>query len=129
MKNSKALKGILFLCAFILILPGAIALFSPEKFTARNGIDITGNLSLFNDYRGLGGILLGNGIIILLGVMYHRMAFTSNVVAVVIYLSFGLGRIFSIGMDGMPAKGLMVASIVEIALGLLAVFALIKFRE
>ena len=68
MQNSKVLKVILFICGALILLPGLIALFNPVGFTARNGVDIIGNISMLNDYRGMGGMLLGSGIIILLGV-------------------------------------------------------------
>lgn len=129
MQNSKALKAILFLCGLIFLIAGSVAMFNPVGFTARNGIDIFGNLSLFNDYRSMGGLILGPGIIILLGVLYHRMAFTSTVVAAVVYSTFSLGRNLSILLDGMPAEGLVRATVVESLLALLAIFALVRFRE
>lgn len=129
MQNSKVLKVILFICGALILLPGLIALFNPVGFTARNGVDIVGNISMLNDYRGMGGMLLGSGIIILLGILHHRMAFTSTVVAIVMFLSLALGRFVSIVMDGMPADGLFKATVVEAILGFVAIFALVKFKE
>ena len=129
MQNSKVLKVILFICGALILLPGLIALFNPVGFTARNGVDIIGNISMLNDYRGMGGMLLGSGIIILLGVLHHRMAFTSTVVAIVMFLTLALGRFVSIVLDGMPADGLFKATVVEAILGFVAIFAMIKFRE
>lgn len=129
MQNSKVLKAILIICGVIFILAGSVALFSPVGFTERNGIDIAGNLSLFSDYRAMGGLILGPGIIILLGAIHHRMAFTSTVVAAVVYMTFSLGRILSILLDGLPAEGLIRATVLETVLGLLAVFALVKYRD
>ena len=129
MQNSKVLKVILFICGALILIPGLIALFNPVGFTARNGVDIIGNISMLNDYRGMGGMLLGSGIIILLGVLHHRMAFTSTVVAIVMFLTLALGRFVSIILDGMPADGLFKATVVEAILGFVAIFAMIKFRE
>ena len=129
MKNSKVLKVILFLCGLAFIIAGCVALFNPVGFTARNGIDIVDNFSLLNDYRSMGGLLLGSGIIIMLGVIHARMTFTSTVVAAVVYTVFALGRVVSIVLDGIPAEGLVKATVVESILGLLAIFALVKFRE
>ena len=67
--------------------------------------------------------------IILLGVLHHRMAFTSTVVAIVMFLTLALGRFVSIILDGMPADGLFKATVVEAILGFVAIFAMIKFRE
>lgn len=129
MQNSKILKGILFICGLIFIIAGSVALFAPVGFTARNGINITGNLSLFNDYRGMGGLLFGAGIIIMLGVIHARMAFTSTVVAAVVYMTFSLSRILSVLLDGVPADGLVKATVAETILGLLGVFALVRYRD
>ena len=129
MQNSKVLKVILFLCGILILIAGAMALFSPTGFTARNGEDITGHISLLNDYRGLGGMIVASGIIMLLGIIYSRMAFTSTVVAIAMHLSLSLGRVVSIFLDGMPADGLVKATVVETILGLLAIYALVKYRE
>ena len=129
MKNSNILKAILFLCGLLIIVPGVMAIFSTDYFAGRNGIDIAGNISLYNDYKAMGGIMIGAGIVMWLGIIHPRMAFTSTVVAMVTHLSIALGRYISIAMDGMPADGLFKASIAETVLGLLAVFALVKYRE
>lgn len=129
MKHSLPLKLILGLCALLIALPGAFALFSPEGFTARNGADISGVASLLNDYRSLGGMMLATGIILILGIIHKRMAFTATVVAVGMYLAMTIGRVVSIGVDGLPAKGLIAATVVEGILALLAIFALVKYRE
>ena len=52
MKNSLTVKIILGLCGLLIVIPGLFALFSPEGFTARNGADISNQISLLNDYRG-----------------------------------------------------------------------------
>ena len=91
MKNSVALKVILGLCGTLILIPGLMALFSPTGFTARNGEDIAGHISLLNDYRGLGGMMLASGAIMILGIIHSRIAFTSTVVAIGMHLSLSLG--------------------------------------
>ena len=88
-----------------------------------------GNISLLNDYRGMGGLMFGSGLIIFSGVFIPRMAFTSSVVAAVVYLTFSLGRVLSIVSDGLPFEGLIKATVVELILGLLGLFLLVKYRE
>lgn len=129
MQNSKALKVILALCGLPLLAAGGLALFNTEYFAGRNGTEIAGDLSLYNDYMATGALFIGAAIIMLLGIIHHRMAFTSVVVAMVAHLSIALGRWMSIGMHGMPADNLFKASILETILGLIALFALIKFRD
>jgi len=129
MKNSKVLKTILFLSGLLLIAVGTAILLTPVAFTARNGIDLGGNISLLNDIRGNGGVLLGSGVLIMLGAFIHKLSFTSIMVSIVVYLSFGMARVLSIILDGMPADGLVKATSVEIIFGLVCVFAFLKYRE
>ena len=129
MQQSKVLKVILFIAGAMILLAGAFTLFNPEGFTARNGIDLGGQISLLNDIRGMGGLMVGSGIIILLGIIHRRMTFTSSVVTAGIFLTFALARLLSIGLDGVPADGLVKATIVELVVGIAALVALIKYRE
>ena len=129
MKNSIVLKGILLIAGLMILAAGAFTLFDPVGFTARNGIDLGDQTSLFNDIRGMGGLMVGSGLIILMGIIHAGMRFTSAVVATVIFLTFALARIFSIVVDGTPADGLVKATIVELVVGLVAAFGLWKYRE
>ena len=114
MQNSNVLKLILFFCGIAILVAGAIALFNTDYFTARNGIDIAGNLSLYNDYKATGGLFMGVGMLILIGIIHSKMAFTSTVVAMIAHLSIGIGRTISIINHGMPADALFKATVVEI---------------
>lgn len=129
MKNSKVVKGILLVFGSMFLIAGAFALFSPMAFTARNGIDISGNISLFNDYRSMGGLLLGSALVILMGAFNQRMAYTSVVVTSVVGTTFSLARVLSIIMDGMPTETLVKATVVEVVLAALAIFAWLRYRE
>ena len=129
MKHSKILKTILFISGLLLITVGTATLLSPVAFTARNEIDIVGNISLLNEIRGNGGVLLLNGVLILLGAFIHRLSFTSTVVSFVLYLSYGSARVLSLLLDGMPADGLIKATVIEIVFGLVSLFAFLKYRD
>ncbi len=129
MKNSIVLKIILGIGSAMFLLAGSFSAFNPLQYVARNGIDIAGQLTLLNDYRGSGAVLIGAGIIMFLGIIHERMRFTSIVVMSVLYTTFALGRIISIIVDGIPMEGLVKATVVELIIGLVAIFALIKFKE
>lgn len=129
MQQSSILKAILGLAALLLLIAGAFSLFNPIGFTARNGVDIAGEISALNDYRAAGGVMLGSAIVILLGIIHSRMTFTSTVVAIMAHLAIAAGRLLSFIADGTPAKGLVAAMIVEFVVAGLAIFALVKFRE
>jgi len=129
MKNSKVLKTILFISGLILTGIGGAVLFMPVAFFATNGINIENNINLLSEIRSPGGALFASGILIMLGAFMAKLTFTSSVISILMYLSYGISRILSIAIDGMPTEGLVKATAVEIIIGLVSVFAILKYRE
>ncbi len=129
MKNSKVLKTILFISGLMLIGFGGAILFMPVAMAAISGIELGGNISLLNETRAPGGALLASGILVMSGAFVAKLTFTSVVVSTLVYLSYGLSRILSMAIDGMPAEGLVQVAVLEIVVGLVCVFALVKYRE
>lgn len=129
MKNSKMLKIILFISGLIAASIGGAVLAVPAAFYASNGIDIGGNVSLLNEIRASGGVLLAAGILILSGAFVASLTFTAVVVASLLYLSYGLSRILSFTIDGMPSEGLVQAAALEIVIGVVCVYVLARYRD
>ena len=127
MKNSKVLKIILLLSGLIAVGVGGIILTMPVAFYSSSGINIEGNISLLNEIRASGGVLLVCGILISLGAFVTKLTFTSTIISTLLYLSYGLSRLLSIVFDGMPVEALVQAAILEIVIGLICVFALVKY--
>jgi len=50
-------------------------------------------------------------------------------IATLMFLSFGIARIFSMAIDGMPADVIVAAIVLEMIIGLAGVFALLKYQE
>ena len=98
-------------------------------FHATTGIELGIDVSLLNEIRASGGALLASGILIMLGAFVAKLTFTSTVVSTLVYFSYGLSRILSMVIDGMPAEELVLAAVLEIAIGLACVFSLVKYRE
>ncbi len=101
----------------------------PVAMAAINGIELGGNVSLLNETRAPGGAILASGILVMLGAFVAKLTFTSALVSTLVYLSYGLSRILSMAIDGMPAEGLVQVAVLEIVTGLVCVFALVKYRE
>ena len=129
MKNSNVIKTVLIFSGLISSGIGGAILFNPVAFYATYGIELAGNISLFNEIRAPGGALMASGILIMLGAFVDKLTFTAVVVSTLLYLSYGLSRILSIAIDGMPAEGLVQAAALEIVIGLVCVFVLVKYRE
>jgi len=129
MKNSKVLKTILFVSGLIATVTGGAILFMPVAFFATNGIELGSSISLLSETRAPGGALLASGILIMSGAFVANLTFTSAVVSVLVFLSYGVSRILSMVIDGVPAEGLVQAAGLEIVIGLACVFVLIKYRD
>ena len=116
----------------LLLLSGLVAsgiagmiLFAPQAFYAGYGIDIAGNTDLTNELKAPAGALLVAGLLMVAGAFRTRLTFVSLATATVIYLSYGLSRVLSIGIDGMPHSSLVAAAIFEISIGALCLLALL----
>lgn len=128
MKISKTHKVILLISGLIGVGIGSMILLSPVAFYAASGIELSGNISLLSDIRAAGGVLLVAGIFIISGAFIPKLTYTATVIAALIYLSYGASRILAISLDGLPAQELLIATVLEITMGLLCVFALTKYR-
>jgi hypothetical protein len=129
MQPTLTLKTILFLSGFIGVVVGAAILFYPVPFYATSRIELGGNISLLNEIRASGGSLLATGILVMLGVFVEKLTYTALVVSTLTYLSYGLSRLLSMTVDGLPTKDLIVVAGLEIVIGLIGVFAWVKYRK
>ena len=127
MKNSKVLKVILFISGLIAIGVGGTILTMPVAFYSASGINIEGSVSLLNEIRASGGALFVVGILVMSGVFVANLRFTATVISMLLYLSYGLSRILSMTIDGIPVDALMQAVVLEIIIGVVCAFAFIKY--
>jgi len=128
MKHTFILKNTLFIAGIIAFGIGVAELFFPIRFHAGSGIALGDNVNLLNEMRAPGGTMLVMGIIILLGAFSSAFRVSSAVLATVLYLAYGLSRLYSIAVDGMPDTLLVQATALEIAIGLICALALAKAR-
>jgi hypothetical protein len=127
-KSSKVVKSILLISGLIGSGIGASILFTPVAFYATYGIAMGDNFGLLNEIRASGGALLASGLLIMSGAFVDKLAFTAIVVSTLLYLSYGLSRVMSIAIDGVPAEGFVESAALEIVIGLACIFALVKYR-
>jgi len=100
-------------------------LFAPDTFYASYEIDLAGNTNLTNELKAPAGALFVAGLLMLLGVFRARLTFVSLVAATTIYLTYGLSRLLSIAIDGIPHSSLVGAAIFEMAIGVACLLALL----
>ena len=129
MKNSKVLMGILILLGVSLTIMGSWRMIDPIGFYLYSGLVLSENAGLLNEARGTGGAIIGFGLLILWGAFKKKLTYTSTIVAIVLFLGFGIARVISVVLDGNPGEALYKGIIGEFVMGSIALFALIKYRE
>jgi hypothetical protein len=129
MEKSKSVKALLIVAGVCGIAIGGALLFQPVAFEASAGIHLEGDVNMLSEVRAPGGALLAGGVIILSGVFFPAVTYTSVVLATLFFLSYGLSRILSMIIDGVPATSLIMATVAEVIIGILGIAILIKFRK
>ena len=130
MEKSKLVKALLVVAGMSGIVIGAALLFNPVAFEASAGISLgKENINMLSEVRAPGGALLAAGVLILLGAFISKLTHTSVVLTSLFYLSYGFSRILSMIVDGVPATSLVMATVVEIIIGLFSIYILLNFRK
>jgi Domain of unknown function (DUF4345) len=91
--------------------------------------ELSDDAGLLSELRGAGGIIMVSGFIVGLGVFLHVWSRTAVVLAAMVFLPFGLGRLVGLALDGSPGAGVIQRITIELVLGVLALFAFFKYRN
>ena len=122
----KPVAVFLFIAGTILLGIGAAILLAPEAFHRANGIVLAGNASLMSEVRAPGGLLLACGLVILAGSFLFTLRHQSVALATLVYGTYGLSRMLSMSLDGMPSKGIVGATALELAIAAIGVLILTR---
>lgn len=112
----------------ILLLVGAATLLQPHAFFATEGIVLGNDPGLLSEIRAPGGLLIGCAVLILLGAFQQVITQTPLMLAALVYGSFGLSRLLSTVLDGVPSSSLMGATAVELVIGGLCAISLMRLK-
>jgi hypothetical protein len=96
---------------------GGYLLIAPVAFRASYGIVTGSDPNELSETRAPGGVLLAFGIAILFAVAARRMMRAAAGASAILYLSWGLSRVLSAALDGVPSASLVVVGGVELAIG------------
>ena len=121
-------RGLLLASGLIAVGIAMAIIVSPDAFYAAYGIEVGADASLLNELKAPSVLLLVAGIVMLFGVRRAEFATTSLATAAVVYLSFGLSRLLSTAMHGIPEAGLVNAAILELAIGGICLIDLLRLR-
>ena len=129
MHESKTLKASLSLSGIIFAAVGATLLLAPAVMHGSNGVVLGSDPSLLSEIRAPGGALLALGALVLAGAFSLRLTYPATVIAATVYLAYGFSRILSMALDGLPAPGLILVAVLEIALGVVNGVLLMRLRQ
>lgn len=126
MNGIRVLKANLLVSGTILLTVGCALLVAPAVMHAANGVDLGRDPSLLSEVRAPGGALVALGALVLAGVFLRRLRYAATMIAATVYVAYGLSRLLSMAIDGIPASGIVVATGLEIALGAVNVVLLAR---
>jgi len=124
MEFSKTIKALQIIAGVVGIIIGTGMAFIPIAFQSSAGIVLGDDLSLLSETRAPGSVLLIGGIVILLSVFKREWRRIGLVLTALLYLGYGFGRTISLAFDGIPHQSLLIALILELVLGGLALLVL-----
>ncbi len=117
---------LLFICGAILLTIGLSITLSPESFYAETMLsdpaaigeaNLFHNTSLINELRAPAGMLLASGVFVVLACVRKPLRPYAWLLSAMIYLPYGLARVYGFLIDGLPHQSLVYAAALEILLG------------
>jgi hypothetical protein len=129
MEKSKLVKALLIVAGLSGIAIGGALLFQPIAFEASAGIHLENDVNMLSEVRAPGGALLAGGVLIFIGAFIPTLTYTSVLLATLFFLSYGLSRILSMIIDGVPTTSLVMATLAEVIIGILSIAILLRFRK
>jgi uncharacterized protein YbjT (DUF2867 family) len=127
--GSRAARQILVVSGLAAVAIAGTILVAPATFYAGYGIDLGDNVALTNELKAPAGMLLVAGALMLAGVFRPDMVRVSLTTAAAVYLTYGLARLVSMVMDGIPNSGLVSAAGFELTIGTVCLLALLNVRN
>ena len=111
------------------IVIGAVAVTAVRAFYAANGVDLGHSAAALSEARGAAGAVLTTGLMVALGATIPRLTLPAAAIGAAVLLGYGLGRLLSIALDGVPGTAQTVAAGVELALGTACLYVLARQRR
>lgn len=124
MSRSLFPSAALFLSGVIAVLIGAAIIVDPVGFHATSGIHLgAGDAALLNEMRAAGGAILAIGLLALVGLFVRRLQGLALTASAVFYTGYGLARLASLMMDGVPDQMAVWITALELAVGAMCFLA------
>lgn len=108
---------------------GLSVLVIPHAFFASNHIALGSDPNLMSEIRAPGGLLLAAGLIMLWGVISKRNRQIALQTAIVVFGMYGISRLLSLILDGIPSTALIIALAIELILCSVAIVLSLKVQR
>ena len=116
--SSNFARGALALSGLILLAVGLSVVRDPLAYQADLGVLLPDDPTLLSDLRAMGGSLLGFAVLLFAGASSSRLGPSAALAGAVLFSSYGLARVASMIVDGLPATALIGAAAIELVVGL-----------
>lgn len=103
----------------ILGLIGGALMISPKAFLETSHVFVERDPGLMSELAAPGGLLVATGVFMLIGAAKLRFASMALATGAVVYGSYGIGRVVSMLLHGLPSQSLISATIIEVAIAVM----------
>lgn len=103
----------------IALLIGGTLMASPKAFLEMSHVFVDTDPNLMSEMTAPGGVLILTGILLLVGAVRLRFANLALIIGAVIYGSYGISRLVSMALHGLPSDSLIAATVIELAIAAL----------
>ena len=125
---SKFVKVVLLTAGITALIVGSCLLFIPVTFQASAGIELGNDPGLLSEMRGPGALILASGVGMIAGAFVIEITLTALILSLVLYGAYGIARMLSLVVDGIPDTTIVAAMVAELIFAIASTFALISFR-
>lgn len=105
----------------ILGLIGAAVMFAQQAFLEMSHVFVARDPGLMSELSAPGGVLIITGGLMVLGGVRPRHAELGLIAGAVVYGSYGLGRLVSMALHGVPSASLITATVFELGVATLLI--------
>ena len=109
--------AVLLAAGSIALVIGAAIVTNPVAFYAAGGVRLGAEAGLLNEMRAAGEAILAVGLLALIGVFIVGLRTLALTASAVVYSGYGLARLFSFLMDGIPNHALVWITALELVIG------------
>ncbi|WP_306253152.1 DUF4345 domain-containing protein [Parvularcula sp. IMCC14364] len=105
----------------LLGLVGGGLMIAPRAFLEMSHVVVEHDPGLMSELTAPSGILIITGAFMILGAIKSRFAYLALSVGAIVYGSYGIGRLVSMGLHGLPAQSLVTATAIELGIAVFLV--------